>query len=180
MVPTVGRVFVGYETCRSPEYIKTQLAFGESVLKAAQKLRQTPHLIKPLAALFVPEIYRAMRCLRDIKKLLVPVITARSNKRKSGDGKRTEDLLQFVMEGADFESKPTGIPRQAEQALIFAFGGVAAISTATVHVLYDLAFYPDYIQPLRDEINEIWDECNGDFTRSHLQRMIKLVGPICR
>jgi hypothetical protein len=87
VVPTVGRIFAGYETCRSPKYIKTLL----------KRLRRTPHTLKPLVALFVLEIHRALRCLRDIKQLLVPVITTRSEKHKAGDEKRTENLLQFVM-----------------------------------------------------------------------------------
>lgn len=173
-VPTVGRVFVGHEICRSPWYIETQIAFGASVLGAAQKLRKTPHTFKPLMALFVPEIYRALKCLRDIEKLLVPIIEARFAKHKAG-GERTEDLVQFLMEGAEFEPKPTSIPRQAEQALIFSFGGVAAISTAVAQVLYDMAEHSHHIQPMRDEVNEIWEECDGQFTRAHLQRMVKLV-----
>ncbi|KAE9977315.1 hypothetical protein BLS_001499 [Venturia inaequalis] len=172
-VPTVGRVFVGHEICRLPSYIETQIAFGASVLGAAIKLRKTPHIFKPLMALFVPEIYRSLKCLRDIKKLLVPVIKARFAKHKAG-GERTEDLVQFVMEGAEFEPKPTSIPRQAEQALIFSFGGVAAISTAMAQVLYDMAEHSHHIQPIRDEVNEIWDECDGQFTRAHLQRMVKM------
>lgn len=134
VVPTVGRVFVGHEICRSPWFIETQLAFGASVIGASQKLKRTMHTFKPLVALFVPDIYRIVRCLRDIKKLLVPVINTHIEKRKAG-GERTEDLVQFLLEGAEFEPKPISISRQAKQALVSSFGGVAAISTATVQVL---------------------------------------------
>ncbi|QDS71876.1 hypothetical protein FKW77_010117 [Venturia effusa] len=173
VVPTVGRVFVGHEISRSQEYLNTQLTFNASVLTAAQKLRRTPHTFKPLVGVFLPDIWRLLNCLRDIKKLLVPVLEARLEKYKAG-GKRTEDLPQVLLEGAEFESKPTPIPRQAEQALIFSFGGVAAISTALAQVLYDLAWYPTHIQPMRDEVNQIWDECDGQLTRAHLQRMVKM------
>lgn len=88
VVPTVGRVFVGHEICRSPWFIETQLAFGASVIGASQKLKRTMHTFKPLVALFVPDIYRIVRCLRDIKKLLVPVINTHIEKRKAG-GERT-------------------------------------------------------------------------------------------
>jgi hypothetical protein len=68
------------------------------------------HTLKPLVAFFVPVTHHALRCLRDIKQLLIPIITARSEKHKAVDEKKTEDLFQFVMEGAEFEPTPNAIP----------------------------------------------------------------------
>ncbi|KAJ5981603.1 cytochrome p450 monooxygenase [Penicillium canescens] len=174
VTPLIGRLFVGQETCRSEEWMNTQITFNGAVLTAAQKLRQVPYLVKPLFAPFVRDVRILLQCLLIARRLLTPVITARSLGRAVPTAKRPEDLLQFVMEGSELENPPTSMPRQAEQALIISFGGNSAISSATAHILYDLATYPSHIEPLREEVNAIWDELDGHLTRQSLSRMVKL------
>ncbi|KAM6503673.1 Cytochrome P450 [Amanita muscaria] len=146
-----NRMLVGLPLCRDPDWIDLTKQFTMDVIMSAMVLSIFPTGLKPFIA---PLLTRVPRALRRGIKHLEPLI-----------GERLE---LKTMHGKDWSEMPVGIyalllrPRDTK-ALVRAILGInfAAIHTTTMSftfVLYELATRPEYIQPLREEVEAVMKE----------------------
>ncbi|KAM6503777.1 Cytochrome P450 [Amanita muscaria] len=154
---TSNRMLVGFPLCRNSDWIELNKRYTMNVMKSAMILGLVPPALRPIVAPLLRGLLP-----RDIKcatRLIEPLIQQR--------------LEQEVQHGTDWPDKPNDIitwtldvtrdkPRSL-RAIIIAILGVnfAAIHTTTLSVtfvLFELATRPEYVQPLRDEIEAVIKE----------------------
>jgi hypothetical protein len=67
------------------------------------------------------------------------------------------DCIQWIL-----ETPPKGNPWSAERViyelLAICFGSVHILSTTTVYVIHDLCLHPEYIEPIRRELETCYQE----------------------
>ena len=105
----------------------------------------------------MPSAYRGTAYIRKAKKLLVPEIIRRREQEAGGNAaKPSQDkgnLLSWMMEIATPEESDAASLSHLEVVL-----SLASIHTSqmnAVHVLYDLLAHPEYLEPIREEIQEV-------------------------
>ncbi|KIL65474.1 hypothetical protein M378DRAFT_24046 [Amanita muscaria Koide BX008] len=151
-----NRMLVGLPLCRDPDWIDLTKQFTMDVIMSAMVLSIFPTGLKPFIA---PLLTRVPRALRRGIKHLEPLI-----------GERLE---LKTLHGKDWSENPNDViswaldvtmdrPRDTK-ALVRAILGInfAAIHTTTMSftfVLYELATRPEYIQPLREEVEAVMKE----------------------
>ncbi|KAI1855136.1 hypothetical protein JX266_000001 [Neoarthrinium moseri] len=170
-----GRLFFGTDLNRQEDWLQGIIAFPDNVFRAARKLRRTPAPLKRLRLPFLREIQKTVFLLYKARSVLVPLLQDRtSGNEKERSDEPHLDFLQFVLEASHRESKLPTLARQSEQNMIIMLAGIHTTTIAGIHMLYDLAAMPHFIQPLRDEINGLWDECAGHLTKASMRKMVKL------
>ncbi|KAL4789603.1 cytochrome P450 [Aspergillus venezuelensis] len=168
-----SRIIVGDIICRSQTWLDTVTKYtenlGTALLLLLLLLRPLPPLLRPLVASFLPQPHYLKKTMRWVKEeLFTPVILERHEKEAMDPlYQKPGDFIQWMMDGADNESDadPGTI---AQEVMII-------IALAVVHTrLFDLLLMPEYLEPLREEINDTLKEGWGNATKQDFARQVKL------
>lgn len=101
----------------------------------------------------------------------MPIVQQRKTVQGKWGDSTPDDMMQWMMDKAD-ALIVKGDDRQAFQKLTLSMAAIHTTTTMSVtQTLYDLAAMPEYIQPLRDEINEALASSGGKFNKSILSKL---------
>ncbi|KAF3483150.1 uncharacterized protein GIQ15_02474 [Arthroderma uncinatum] len=141
----IGRTFIGPPLSRDQEWIDLTLDYAISTVTIAAKMSSTHWSLRPFKALSLPEIGKMSRQFKQASKLLAPILEARLQ-----DDEAPDDLMQWIIKN---------YPAQKNDLLI--------------HFFFDLLAHPEYIEPLRAEIQTVFDSCGGNWTQTALSDLRK-------
>ncbi|KAL0574344.1 hypothetical protein V5O48_007606 [Marasmius crinis-equi] len=157
---TSNRLFIGSPLCRNEEWKKLNIRFAIEFFNTALKANLFPRFMQRLVAWYLNPIKPSLKLAL---KHLEPIIRERVEKHKAGEEDSLEDdLLTWMIQAAPKDSDQWLEP--ADLAVRLLGINMAAIhSTALTHALINLAAHPEYIEPLRKEIefnieNEGWSK----------------------
>lgn len=165
-------VFMGENICRDEDWINVSVNYTIDAFMAARELRRWPSILRPFAHWFLPTTQKLRKHLavahsivdREIEKREM----IRAGKLPQEDPPRTHtDALDWFEELSAAYNQP--MDRSRGQIGL----SVAAIHTTSnllTNIMYDLAAYPQYIQPLRDEICAVAAE-DGVFKKTSLLKL---------
>ncbi|KAJ7195018.1 cytochrome P450 [Mycena rebaudengoi] len=145
---TSNRLFVGLPLCRNPEWLKLNIHFTIDVVMAAEMLRMLPPFLRPI---FAPLITSRKRNLRKADKIARSLLEDRLNSKD--DESRPNDFISWLLDAAT--EKERTIPSLLERILSVNFAAIHSTSATFTHALFDLAAHPEYITPLRLEVERI-------------------------
>lgn len=161
-----SRMFGGTTLSRNKKWVQSSIDFATDGFIGAQALKKYPELLKPLVARFIPAIQNVRNHYTAAEQAAIPLL-----KEREATGASAPDLLYWMNEDAKGD----------ERDLTFLAGILLKVSFAAIHtsaaapsrLLYDLCAMPEYIEPLRREIeeNELSD---GGFDRHGFQGLAKL------
>ncbi|CCL98915.1 uncharacterized protein FIBRA_00922 [Fibroporia radiculosa] len=168
-----NRVFVGVPLCRNAEYLKLATTFTAEVMKGCTVLAFFPDFLKPLIGPFLPWSRRAIRRMHP---LLRPVIEERLRQREeNGDdwSDKPNDLLMWIIDEARRVGLNEPIDLWVQGVLVSNFTAIHTSTITFTHALFHLAANPEYIKPLREEVEEVIRQENG-WTKVSMNKMWKL------
>lgn len=142
-----------------------------------EKLKAWRPILRPIAQYLIPEVRRIQADHEEAYQLLRPVLEARERAEENlGDEhKKPNDMLEWVRARATKNNdKSVDYREQANIQLLTATAAIHTTRLATLHVLFDLAARPEYIDPLREELREVLAETNGVLTKQTLTHLKKL------
>ena len=150
---TVSRALVGYPLCRNEDWLHVSLGYTVSAFTISAALRNRPRALRPLIYMFLTARRTLNAHLAVANSVIAPVLEA----RKSGDDNL--DILQWLLDGAKGQDQD---PRRiANKVLFIALAAMNASNMGIVHVLFDLCTMPQYIEPLREDIQRALDKAQG-------------------
>ncbi|KIJ50512.1 hypothetical protein M422DRAFT_245133 [Sphaerobolus stellatus SS14] len=170
VVRTSNRIFVGAPLCRDPDYISININHTNLVSEGVRILGYFPAFLKPLAARYLTGTSKSVE--RAIKHLR-PIIEERQRKideygRDFPD--KPNDLLAWLMDEAEGEER---LSENLTNRIIHAnFAAVHTTSMSFTHALFHLAAKPEYIQPLRDEVEATIKD--SGWSKAALSKMSKV------
>ncbi|KAJ8131349.1 hypothetical protein O1611_g2277 [Lasiodiplodia mahajangana] len=169
-----ARIFVGYPMCRNEEWLDCSTRFALDVMVGGEKLKQWHPWLRPVAQHFIPEMRRIRGDHQLALELLLPELQKRSQERENA-GPAPHDMIEWMEQRAkklgdtSFDSK-----EMANLQVLTATAAIFTTRLAIIHVLYDLAARPEYIEPLKEEIFEVTNQSGGVIRKQHLTQMRKL------
>lgn len=172
-----ARIFVGPSLNRSKEWLAISEKFAIDVMLGAEKLKAWRPILRPIAQYFIPEIRRIQADHEEAYQLLRPILQEREKARidASTDGKKNNDMLEWIRMRAIKNNDPSvDFREQAKIQLLTATAAIHTTRLAALHVLFDLAARPEYIDPLREELREVLAETDGVLTKQTLTHLKKL------
>ncbi|KAF5360893.1 hypothetical protein D9756_004514 [Leucocoprinus leucothites] len=144
-----NRVFVGLPLCRNDDYLDLCIGFARNVMGAASLTNLVPKILRPIIGpLLSPYEKHKKLCL----KYIGPIIRERI-KLKEEEGVMPDDLVTWLIEEAQGEDAK--VENLGMRILFVNFASIHTTSMVMSHVLFDLAVRPEYIEPLRQEAQEI-------------------------
>jgi len=145
-----NRAFVGPQLCRNPDWNKITIDFTMDVVKTSLLLRAFPPFLRPFLNYIAGN--RKAKGNRAAAKFLGPVIAARRIERENGTN-NSNDFLSWLMDNAEGEEKEDWA--LVARILVLNFAAIHTTSMALTQALFDLASKPEYLKPLREEVEEV-------------------------
>ncbi|KAF9235150.1 cytochrome P450 [Melanogaster broomeanus] len=150
---TISRVFVGLPLCRNPDWINLNVLFTEDFVKAAFIVGLFPRMLAPLIASCLTGVTRSVR--RGMNHLR-PIIEERQKYLEeygNSGPDQSNNFLSWLIEEAEDSERNTS-------------------SNNFTQALYNLAANPQYMQPLREEVESIVE--SEGWSKDALAKMRKI------
>lgn len=161
-----SRMMGGTQLSRNQEWISTSINFTTDTWLAAQRLKQFHPIVRPLVSGWIPEMANVREHQAIARRVIVPIMESRLQSRSA-----PVDLLQMLWDDAQGEDKTPEF--LAYTALAVSFAAIRTSSSVPTHLLYDLCARPEYVNPLREEIEAMLAE-EGSFTKAGINKLEKL------
>ncbi|KAI6100624.1 cytochrome P450 [Pisolithus sp. B1] len=165
-----NRVFVGFPLCRDSDWIELSTQLTNAIIKEGLLLSLFPNFVMPLAAKFATKtVNRIKRGARH----LAPIITERLKYMKEYGKKwndKPDDFLQWCLD----EGKETSADLLAARMFAVDFAAIHTSSNTFAQTLCYLAANPQYIQPLREEVQTTIGK--DGWTKEALAKLLKIDG----
>uniref|UniRef100_L2F9R0 Cytochrome p450 n=1 Tax=Colletotrichum fructicola (strain Nara gc5) TaxID=1213859 RepID=L2F9R0_COLFN len=159
-------MFGGTTLSRNKEWIQSSIDFATDGFIGAQALKKYPKFLKPVVARFIPAIQNIKNHYAAAERAAIPLLNERA-----ANGTVAPDLLYWMAEDAKGDEKDLAF--LAGILLKVSFAAIHTSAAAPTQLLYDLCDMPEYIEPLRREIEENLDE-TGFLGRQGFQGLTKL------
>ncbi|KAH7304697.1 cytochrome P450 [Stachybotrys elegans] len=159
VVGIISRVYAGTGASRDPEWLKTARDYSISLFAACIALRPYPAFIRGWVAPYMETQKKLKEHLDTAKRQFSPIFAERLRLADAGlikEEDKPNDMVQWMVDAAKGDDRD---PDRLSHNLLFLT--VAAIHTSAagaVHALFDLCGNPEYIEPLREEIRETFEE----------------------
>ncbi|KAK2030372.1 cytochrome p450 monooxygenase [Colletotrichum zoysiae] len=161
-----SRMFGGTTLSRNREWIQSSIDFATDGFIGAQALKKYPEFLKPAVARLIPAIQNIKNHYAAAERAAIPLL-----KERAANGTVARDLLYWMAEDAKGDEKDLAF--LAGILLKVSFAAIHTSAAAPSQLLYDLCDMPEYIAPLRREIEDNLNE-NGFLDRQGFQGLTKL------
>ncbi|KAF8513190.1 cytochrome P450 [Gautieria morchelliformis] len=165
-----NRIFVGAPLCRDPEFLLLSITFASNVVNSGRTISLFPDLLKPIVARLLTTTPKAVRMVLKHTK---PIIEERKRKiEKYGWDypDKPVDMISWLLDEAQGKERtPENLTRRL---LALNFVAIHTNSISFTGALFNLASRPEYIQPIREEVEAVVAE--EGWTKVAMSRMRKL------
>jgi cytochrome P450 len=178
-----NRVFVGLPMCRNEALLQTGVACARDVPTTAMLLRFFWKPIRPLLGLIItiPSRIHTNRFHRIMKPEIDRRLRAYDAQQTDPEAKTLKDQPNDFLQWSIRQAKESGDPYMwksytlASRIMLLNFASIHTSSFAITHALLDLvSSKPEYIDELRQEIQEVLKAHNGEWNKRALASMAKL------
>ncbi|KAL0949751.1 hypothetical protein HGRIS_009789 [Hohenbuehelia grisea] len=167
---TTNRLFVDVPVCRDEDYIELNTRFTMDVFIAGMLINLFPKFLHPIVGpLFSP----ASRGYKRAFKHLGPLVEQRMRDDEEYGADRADrpiDLISLLMDNAPEEERTLRL--YIMRVLLVNFAAIHTTSYNFTHALFYLAAKPEYVQPLREEVENIIAE--EGWTKTAVEKMRKV------
>ncbi|KAF8494612.1 cytochrome P450 [Russula emetica] len=167
-----NRVFVGVPLCRDRDYQNLNLGFAVNVVIFGTVISLFP---KPIKLILSRMLSNLPSKIQQEVEFIRPIVEERFAKMeeygKDWDDKPNDMLMWLMTEAKGAERSVEGIARRM---LVTNFAGIHATSLASTatQVLYRLLANPEYLKPLREEVDAVIKE--QGWTKAGMDKMYKI------
>ena len=161
-----SRMFGGTVLSENKEWIKASIAFAIDGFIGAQAIKKFPEPIKPIAQYFLPELRNIKKHYEAAERAAIPLLEQRER-----DGEKAMDLLYWMADQAQGSEK--GKKFIAGILLKVSFAAIHTSAAAPSQLIYDLCAMPEYIEPLRREMETVMTP-DGMIDKEGFSKLVKL------
>ncbi|KAF9445324.1 cytochrome P450 [Macrolepiota fuliginosa MF-IS2] len=162
-----ARFFVGPKLSANPRYTEIMQGYTTYVFRTAFVLRLVPTLLKPIANRIM---FDTNGRLREVEEFLQPLLTERLEQRTMEDNAEHEDMITWLWDAAPEQQRT--IRDLAVRMILLNVAAIHTTSSLLTHVLFNLATYTSYVEPLREEITTVIKE--HGWNKVAIEKMRKL------
>lgn len=159
-------MFGGTDLSRHQEWVDSTINFAVDGFIGAQAIKKYSTFIRPLARYWIAELSKISQHHATAKRVIVPILKARKAQKT-----KPVDFLQWMLESAQGEETKEEFIASIQLKLSFA--AIHTSAAAPTQLLYDLCARPEYIGPLRQEIEEVLAE-HGVMNKQALLKLVKM------
>ncbi|KAH9970799.1 cytochrome P450 [Russula compacta] len=167
---TSNRIFVGPPLCWNSDYQKLTTNFAANLMKSSLLLAMFPRPLKAIAAKIFCNFPSNVRQTMEFIKPMVNERFAKMEKLGETWDDPPNDMLMWLMrEAKGIERSLEGLARRL---LLVNFASIHTTSLTFTQVFYRLLANPEYIEPLRHEVEAVVTQ--EGWTKAGMDKMHKL------
>ncbi|KAF5649976.1 ent-kaurene oxidase [Fusarium sp. NRRL 52700] len=166
-----ARVFQGTAASLDEEWLAASTGYVLACFDCIRALKQWHPWLRPLVYRFIPE--RAAikdQWLKGRKRVMASM---RERQEKGGNLEDPPTMLDHLSNGRNEHIADDVELQLLHQMTLIAVGTVTTFSSTT-QAIYDLVAHPEYIPILREEVESVPRDQNGNFTKDSTVAMDKL------
>ncbi|KAH9006342.1 cytochrome P450 [Lactarius hatsudake] len=167
---TTNRVFVGPPLCRNQDYLTLNLNYAVNVMKFATIIGMFPKPLKPVVARMLSNLPSQIRQEIEFIRPMVKERFARMEEFGEDWDDKPNDMLMWLMSEAKGEER--SLEGLARRMLAVNCAAIHTTSTTFTNVLYRLLSNPEYVEPLRHDVETAIAE--EGWTKAGLDKMHKI------
>ncbi|KAH9993110.1 cytochrome P450 [Russula vinacea] len=169
-----NRIFVGVPLCRDYDYQTLNLTFAVNVVKFGLIISLFPKPLKPIVSRMLSNLPSQIRQEIEFIRPMVEERFAKMDEygddwEKEWDDKPNDLLMWLMSEAKGVERSVEGVARRL---LLVNFAAIHSTSLTFTQVLYRLLANPEYIEPLREEVDAVTKE--EGWTKAGIDKMHKI------
>ncbi|OCK94106.1 putative cytochrome P450 [Cenococcum geophilum 1.58] len=169
-----GRIFVGLPLSRDPFWIKATLSYTIEGFVGSDKLWKYPRFLHPLMQFFIPEIRNVKKYLAEGAKNLGPIMKERRDlMAKDRNYKPPSDMIQWIVDNSE-ENNQEDVNYVSKTQMLISVVAIHTTSMTMAQAIFDLTSHPEYIQPLRDELEEVYAKFGRKWTKASIASLRKM------
>ncbi|KAH9992075.1 cytochrome P450 [Russula vinacea] len=150
---TTNRIFVGVPLCRDHDYQTLNLTFAVNVMTSAMIIGLLPKPLKPIVSRMLSNLPAQIQQEIEFIRPMVEERLAKMEEYGDDWDDKPNDMLMWLM------SEAKGVERSVEglarRLLFINFASIHTTSLTLTQVLYRLLTNPEYIEPLREEVDAV-------------------------
>ncbi|KAF8989850.1 cytochrome P450 [Cyathus striatus] len=162
-----NRMIVGFPLCRDEEFLDNAVQYTMDVIIVSTIINLVPPFLRPLSTYIFRSVSNRIKCAQT---LLEPVI----ERHRKELAERTNDneliFLNWLLSEAKGEEQEN--IKLARRIMLVNFGAIHTTSITFLQALYCLAANPSYIQPLREEVEEVVSQ--DGWSKASLDKLLKV------
>lgn len=167
-----GRTFVGLPLCRNEEWIDATISYTRDANMAVAPVNGIYPLLRPFVAPKLPEVRRIKHHRVNGARLLKPIILERLENLKVPGFEPPNDMIQCIIQNSG--EKAGDIHFQCHTQMTLSLASIHTTAMSMTQVMYNLALYPEYQEPLRKELEEVLAADNGILTKAGITKLKKM------
>lgn len=165
-----NRLFVGLPLCRSPEFEALQQQFALQVVLRATLVNCFPKFVHPIIGRILTNTPSSIRrCMT----LLEPIVRERLqtlDQFRDEWSARPNDMISWLIDVSDNEHR--NLRSICLRILVLNFAALHTSAQSFTHALLNLATYPQYCTPLREEASIVINE--DGWTKTAMTKLVKM------
>ncbi|KAF4556517.1 Cytochrome P450-like protein 93 [Elsinoe fawcettii] len=161
-----SRMFGGPELAENDEWVQASIQFAFDGFIGAQAIKKVPYFLRPIAQYFIPALRNITKHHRSAEKAAVPLLT-----RREVNDEKALDLLYWMAQDAKADEQDKKF--LASILLKVSFAAIHTSAAAPSQLVYDLCAMPEYIEPLRREVESVLGS-DGKVDKRGFNSMVKL------
>jgi len=165
-----SRVFVGAPLCRNTDYHKLVSDTSVNLMKSAHMIAMVPRPLKAIVAQIVSKIPFYTRQTMEFLRPLVEERFAKMEKLGEKWDDAPHDVLMWLMNEAKEEER--SLEGLTKRMLLVNFASLHSTCLTLTQVFYRLVDNPDYVGPLRREVEAVVAE--EGWTKAGIDKMHKI------
>lgn len=169
----VNRTLVGLPVCRVDEYIKASIRYAYIIMTGASVIKLFPDILKPFVGSLVARMTGPQH---TAFKHLAPIIQERKASRAEYGCDypgRPNDILSWIIDAAPL-GQHSSTKELSLRTLVMNFSALHTTSLSLTHAMYNLASYPEYAEPLRQEVVDCLGLDTTLWTKEAMEKCCKL------
>ncbi|KAL1961857.1 hypothetical protein VTN77DRAFT_981 [Rasamsonia byssochlamydoides] len=156
-----NQILFGEELASNHEFQEATIRYNHDVVVTMEVCRHIPSLLVPIVATVMMGWSGAMK---KVASFVTPLVEERlRQENNSKDSKqKPQDCIQWIIDSSHTPRQRT-VSRLVQQAIAILFASAHQMPMGLVYAIYNLCIHPEYIAPLREEIEQASGKWNlGD------------------
>ncbi|KAF8887261.1 cytochrome P450 [Gymnopilus junonius] len=148
------RAFLGLDLCRNDEFRKLCVQSTMELVKG-RLLHLFPNLLRPVLGKLITNVDGV---LTGIEKHIAPIVHSRLEAERihgSDWPDKPNDLITWLLDAAKASGEEQTVRNIAKRIVVFSFASTYSSAVAFAQALYMISERPEYIQPLREEVDSV-------------------------
>ncbi|KUJ21569.1 cytochrome P450 [Mollisia scopiformis] len=168
-----GRMFLGKQLSRQEEWISISTQWSSDVFALLRRTQRYPSWLRPYITPYLSQTKKVLEQRRRAKKFLGPSFEEQlSAKREGLPSPGEESLATWMMKY--LTPRHMQVESLVRHQLGISWASVHTSTLALTQIIYDLAARPEYLQPLRDELEGLMRGCDRELTHADLNKLMKM------